>query len=196
MAYIFLGLGNPGEEYKNTRHNTGRIILELFAKEFGFSEFVFDKKINALRSEGKIGKEKVLMLFPETFMNNSGKTVKALDLSVKQAEKLLVVYDDLDLPFLNTKLSYNKSSGGHRGLESIIKAIKTEKFYRLRFGISPITPSGKMKKPKGEEAVGKLIMKPFSSDELKEIKKISKKTNVGLELFIKEGYEKSASYLN
>jgi PTH1 family peptidyl-tRNA hydrolase len=112
MAYIFLGLGNPGEDYKNTRHNTGRIVLEFFAKEFGFSEFVFDKKINALKSEGKIGKEKVFLVFPETFMNNSGKTVKALGLSVKQVEKLLVVYDDLDLPFLKTKLSYNKSSGG------------------------------------------------------------------------------------
>jgi hypothetical protein len=110
MAYIFLGLGNPGEDYKNTRHNTGRIVLEFFAKEFGFSEFVFDKKINALKSEGKIGKEKVFLVFPETFMNNSGKTVKALGLSVKQVEKLLVVYDDLDLPFLKTKLSYTTKS--------------------------------------------------------------------------------------
>lgn len=193
---IFLGLGNPGEEYKFTRHNMGRIILEFWRKELKFPEFVFDKKINALKSEGKIGKEKVILICPETFMNNSGKTVKELKISSKNLEKLVVIYDDLDLPFLKTKFSFDKSSGGHNGLASIIKALKSTKFNRLRVGISPKSLTGKIKKPASKEAVGKLIMKDFNEDDMKDIKKLSKKISEAFNIFLKDGYEKTASFIN
>lgn len=196
MNYIFIGLGNPGKEYELTRHNTGRIMLDFFRKEIGFDDFEIDKKLNALRSEGKLGKNKLILISPETFMNHSGKSVKALELKVKEIEKVCVLYDDLDLPFGKVKLSFNKSSGGHKGLESVIKALKSEKFYRIRVGISPQTPSGKIKKPKGEEAVYKLIMKNYSEDEMKELKKLSKNINEALKILIEDGYEKSASFLN
>ena len=142
MSYIIVGLGNPGEEYKNTRHNTGRIILEQIRKKNDCNEWEKDKKTNSLVSKGSIGKEKVLLVEPEGFMNKSGSSLKTLITSVKKANSLIVIYDDLDLPIGTMKISFNKSSGGHRGVESIIKAIKTQEFIRFRIGISPATASG------------------------------------------------------
>ena len=213
MSYVFVGLGNPGEEYKETRHNTGRMLLESFGKSVG-AQWKEDKKLNSLVSKAKIGKTPVTLLLPNTFMNNSGKAVKSLVTSQKAGEKTVVIYDDLDLPFGTVKISFNKSSGGHKGLESIIKALKTEKFVRIRVGISPVTSSGKIKKPKGvrsrgatsqdlvrlfqskanekgdkvyssgtEDAVIKLIMGKWKESELPTLKKLSKKINSALETF-------------
>lgn len=195
MAYIFVGLGNPGEEYKETRHNTGRMLVEWFGKSLD-AEWKTDKKLNATVAKVKVGKTPVTLVLPETFMNNSGKSVKPLITSVKSAEKLMVIYDDLDLPFGTNKISFNKSSGGHRGLESIIKYIKTEKFARVRVGISPTTPSGKIKKPKGEDAVTKVILGKFKDEEIKELKKLSKSVNEALEVFVSEGLEKAMTGFN
>ncbi len=195
MAYIFVGLGNPGDEYKETRHNTGRMLVEWFGKSLD-AEWKLDKKLNATVAKVKVGKTPVTLVLPETFMNNSGKSVKPLVASVKSAEKLLVIYDDFDLPFGTNKISFNKSSGGHRGLESIIKSIKTEKFARVRVGISPTTPSGKIKKPKGEDAVTKIILGKFKDEEIKELKKLSKRVNESLEVFVSEGLEKAMTGFN
>ena len=193
--YIFVGLGNPGEEYENTRHNTGRILLTMFAKALG-GEWKQDKKLNAQVAKVKVGKATVTLVLPDTFMNNSGKSVKNLVTSIKGAEKLMVIYDDLDLPFGSSKISFNKSSGGHRGLESIIKSIKTEKFARIRVGISPTTSTGKIRKPQGEEAVTKVILGKFKSEELLELKKLSKKVNTALETFVSGGIEKAMTGFN
>jgi PTH1 family peptidyl-tRNA hydrolase len=188
MSYIFVGLGNPGEEYTETRHNTGRLILSWFGKSLG-AEWKVDKKLNADVAKVKVGKTPVTIILPNTFMNNSGKSVKSLITSIKSAEKLMVVYDDLDMPFGASKISFNKSSGGHRGLESIIKSIKTEKFARVRIGISPHTATGKIKKPSGEDAVTKVILGKFKPEELAELKKLGKKVASALEVFISEGLE-------
>jgi PTH1 family peptidyl-tRNA hydrolase len=188
MAHIIVGLGNPGEEYAQTRHNTGRMLVEWFGKILD-AEWKEDKKLNATVAKVKVGKNSVTLVLPETFMNKSGNSVKPLVTSIKAAEKLLVIYDDLDLPFGKSKISFNKSSGGHKGLESIIKSIKTEKFARIRVGISPATPSGKMKKPSGEEAVTKVILGKFKEDEIKDLKKLSKSVNEALTSFVNDGLE-------
>ena len=195
MNYLFVGLGNPGEEYKETRHNIGRMLLEWFGKSVN-AEWKTDKKLNGQIAQVKIGNTKTVFVLPETFMNNSGKSVKQLVASSKQAEKMLVIYDDLDLPFGTAKISFNKSSGGHKGLESIIKAIKTEKFARIRIGISPTTASGKIRKPSGEEAVTKVILGKFKKEELLELKKLSKKVNQALETFVTSGLEKAMTEFN
>lgn len=186
MSYIFVGLGNPGEEYEKTRHNTGRLVLDYFGKEFD-AEWKYDKKLNAQIFKTKIGKSSVTLVLPDTFMNNSGKAVKSLVSSVKAAEKLVIIYDDLDLPFGKSKISFNKSSGGHRGLESIIKNIKTEKFVRIRVGIAPTNGTGKIRKPQGEENVKKYILGQFKPEELAELKKISKRVSEALKTFITDG---------
>ena len=158
MQYLIVGLGNPGEEYELTRHNTGRIVLSALHKKENLSPFKLDKKLKALVSEGKIGKDKIDVIFPETFMNKSGASVASLIKNKKQAERLIVVHDDLDLPLGTMKISFNRGSGGHKGIESIIKAIKTEAFVRVRIGVSPKTSKGKAKKPKGEEKIVNFII--------------------------------------
>lgn len=196
MKFIFLGLGNPGEEYSETKHNTGAIVVKELARLFDFPDFNFDKNLNSDVSSGNVGKNSIAFIIPKTFMNKSGDVLKKLKLEKKDSEKVVVIYDDLDLPFLKTKFSFNKSSGGHKGLESIIKALKTESFYRVRVGISKILKSGNIKKPKGEEEVIKFIMKSFTEDEVKEIKKLSKKIKEAISVFIENGYEKTATFLN
>ena len=203
MTYIIAGLGNPGAEYENTRHNTGRIILNMIAKEYSKEEFVFNKKINALSVEGKVGKEKVLFVEPETFMNLSGKslapivkTKKNAKLKLTTADDLLVIYDDFQLPIGRMKISYNKSSGGHNGLESVIKSIKTEAFPRLRIGTAVAKKSGDAKVLHGDETIEKFILGKFKEDEMKELKKMAKKAVEVVELWIKEGRERATNLAN
>jgi len=200
MSYILIGLGNPGEEYQETRHNTGRIILDAFlkkaVKDYGFSELAGDKKTLSLKSAGKIGKEAVLCLEPETMMNNSGKSVKDLVTSPKKAENLVVIYDDLDLPIGTFKISFNRGSGGHRGVESIIKHIKTKAFVRFRIGTCPETPGGKLKKPQGEDKVIDFILGKFKPAELDELKKVAKKTTDALVCLVEEGRDIAMNRFN
>lgn len=192
MAYIIAGLGNPGQEYEDTRHNIGRIVLmSVFDVDFSF-----DKKINALASEVKIGKEKIKLVSPETFMNNSGKAIAHLVKSVKAAEKLVVIYDDFNLPLGKIRISFNRSSGGHNGLQSIIKAVKTEAFLRIRIGVAPENSKGTAKVPHGDDKIEKFILGKLKDDEVKTIKKISKRVSDAIDVLIKEGKDKAMSVYN
>jgi PTH1 family peptidyl-tRNA hydrolase len=195
ITYTIVGLGNPGEEYVETRHNMGRMVLDAFVKKNKWTDWKEDKKLKALVSAGKIGKNKAVLLKPETFMNKSGESVKSLIKSKKTAEALVVIHDDLDLPLGKIKISFAKSSGGHKGVESIMRAIKTEAFIRIRLGISGETAGGKIKKPQGEEKVIDTILGEFKKNELDDLKNIIKKAVTGLELVITDGWEKGASLL-
>ncbi len=196
MSYTIAGLGNPGEEYKNTRHNAGRIVLEHLRKSRDFSDWKEERKWKALISAGKIGKSKVVLLEPDNFMNNSGKSIAPIVTSTKKAEKLVVVYDDIDLPLGVIKISYNRGSGGHRGVESIIKSVKTKAFVRLRVGVAQTTPTGKIKKPRGEQKVLDFLMGEFKPKELDVLKKVSKNIADALETIILEGKEKAMNMYN
>lgn len=203
MAYIIIGLGNPGEEYAETRHNAGRIVLDILRKEFEGDDFVFDKKLNAQVAEVKVGKEKVKLVAPDTFMNNSGKSVgpivktkKNAKLKLTTADDLMVIYDDFQLPIGRMKISYNKSSGGHNGLESVIKHVKTEAFPRLRIGTAPATAKGAAKIPHGDKVIEKFILGPFKDDEMKELKKIGKKAVEVVGIWTKEGRERATNVAN
>ena len=196
MNYIIVGLGNPGEEYELTRHNTGRIVLSALYKKENLSSFKLDKKLKALVSEGKIGKDKIEVIFPETFMNKSGTSVAPLIKNKKQAERLIVVHDDLDLPLGTMKISFNRGSGGHKGIESIIKAIKTEAFVRVRIGVSPKTTKGKAKKPKGEEKIVNFIIGKFSKLEQETLKKVSKQVAEAIATLVKDGRERAMGEFN
>ncbi len=173
---LIVGLGNPGKEYEHTRHNAGRIIVEIL-----------EKKIEDL---------KIKYITPDTFMNNSGKAVKPFIKTKKDLEQLIVVYDDIDLPLGKIKISFDKSSGGHNGLESIIKHVKSREFTRIRIGIAPTTPGGKTRKPKGEQAVMKFLLGEFKKPELEQIKKLSKKIVEAVEMFYSEGLGKTMSLYN
>lgn len=203
MAYIIVGLGNPGDEYRDTRHNTGRMMVQMFAKHLGVETdgFSLDKKINALTAKAKVKKTPVMLILPETFMNKSGKSVGALvttagKANLKKAAQLVVVYDDFNLPLGRIKISFNRSSGGHNGLESIIKAANTEAFLRIRIGVAPENAKGNAKVPSGDAVIEKFILSPFKPSEVTELKKVSTRVNEAIEMLINEGRDKAMSLYN
>lgn len=193
---LIVGLGNPGEEYEKTRHNAGRIVLEYIAKANDFSDWKVDMKTKSLRAKGEIEKEKFDFMLPETFMNNSGNAVMGIIDDKKKLKNLVVVYDDLDIPVGNLKISFNRSSGGHNGLQSIIKKVKSEEFVRIRIGVSPHTPTGKLKKPSGEDKILKFLLGEFKEDELKILKKQSKLISEILTTISDGGHPKAMSLYN
>lgn len=173
---LVVGLGNKGSEYENTRHNTGRIVVSLIEK--------------------KLADSKIKFLVPDTFMNTSGKAVAPFIKSKKDLKDLVVIYDDIDLPQGSMKISFNRSSGGHNGLGSVIKSLKSEEFLRIRIGISPVAPSGKTKKPKGEKAVLNFLLGEFKKSELEALKKLSKRVAEAVETIFSESREKAMSIYN
>jgi peptidyl-tRNA hydrolase, PTH1 family len=196
MALVIVGLGNPGKEYEKTRHNAGRLAVERIAKDNDFDEFVFNKKANALVAEGKIGKEKVTLVLPETMMNASGKAVMQFVKSVKAAKDLLVIQDDLDLPLGSTKMVFARGSGGHKGIESIMRAIKTENFARIRIGISGQGKKNQAKKVHGDDKVIKHVIGKFKPGEEATLKKVLKKSAEAARLFAEEGIEVATQFAN
>lgn len=170
MKYFLVGLGNPGDEYENTRHNAGRRAV-LHIKE-QFDKLGVSKKLN--------------FVTPDTMMNNSGKAVAPLVKSKKDLARLVVFYDDVDLPIGSFKISFNRGSGGHKGLESVTRAVKSKEFYRIRIGICPATPGGKLKKPDQKKLID-FILGDFKPNEEKELKKVLKKITEAMELFVQEG---------
>jgi len=209
MFYI-IGLGNPGEEYENGRHNAGRMAVLKLHKDLSLEEFKFNltsqklrgasKKALALVSKGRVGKEQIVLILPETFMNKSGDAVsyfiKAKSGKNKSQENLVVVHDDIDLPLGTLKISYNKGTGGHRGLDSVVKAVKTKEFTRIRIGTSPTTSKGKIKKPQGEEAVIDFILNKFKPAELEILKKIFKKSSEAIQTLVISGCDRAMNMFN
>ncbi len=179
---LVVGLGNPGKEYENTRHNTGRIMAGLVEKKLA-------------------DKLKIKFVRPDTFMNNSGPAVAKALAGKKTLKDLIVIYDDIDLPLGKIKISFNRSSGGHNGLGSIIKALKSEEFLRIRIGISGAKKSAQgelavARKPKGEKAVIDFILGEFRKSEFETIKKLSQKVAEAVETIFTEGKEKAMSLYN
>lgn len=184
---LIVGLGNPGEKFQNTRHNIGREIAVALVKNFELPEFRYEKRWNSQVSEGKIGKEKIVVLLPDTFMNKSGNAVAPAARFYKtKAKDIYVTHDDADIALGRAKLSFGKHSAGHKGVESAIRALKTRDFWRFRIGIA-----GRRDIP-----AEKLVLKKFTPDELKLAKKIIKKTLEAVEVVATEGPEKAMNDYN
>jgi len=163
---LVVGLGNPGERYRNNRHNTGFIIINELALKWGLT-WEFNKKFNAEIATA----QSTILLKPQTYMNDSGEAVsKALNYFGVQPADLLVIHDDVDLEALQFKTSCNSSSAGHHGVQNIIDKIGTQDFTRLRVGIG---------RPKVEVDgttritfdVEKYVLQDFPSDQLELVKK-------------------------
>jgi PTH1 family peptidyl-tRNA hydrolase len=192
MAFVIIGLGNPGKEYEKTRHNAGRMALELFAKQEGFDEFKLRKSANASVAEGLVDGEKVQLVIPEVYMNHSGKAAPSFVKSVKAAKKLIVVRDDLDMPLGTVKMTmYGRGSGGHKGVESIMRALKTKEFSQIKIGISGATAKGKLRKPSGEEKVVSHVIGKFKPAEEPVLKESLKRAAGAMRFFITDGIEKA-----
>jgi PTH1 family peptidyl-tRNA hydrolase len=164
---LLVGLGNPGLKFKNTRHNIGFVMLDAFQKENNFPKFRLDKKTKAQITQGIINGKEVLLAKPQTYMNNSGAAVKTLLEKWRlKTEDLIVVHDDFDLPFGKVKMVENSSAAGHHGVESIIKALGTKNFKRIKIGIRPlVAPEIKLK---AED----FVLKKFTKAEKKQLNSI------------------------
>jgi PTH1 family peptidyl-tRNA hydrolase len=186
---VIIGLGNPGKKFQKTRHNVGFRVVEGFQKENKFSEFKSSKKFKALISKGKFERKKIVLGKPQTFMNESGKSVKSLITYYKlQTTNLWVIHDDIDIPLGKIRISKGRGAGGHKGVESVIEGIGTKNFIRFRIGTKP-----KPGKPKNIE---KFVLQKFNKEEEKIIKKVIKKTVGAIEFSLKERVEKAMSKYN
>ena len=133
---LIVGLGNPGEKYKNTRHNIGFLFLDKLQTTLSLPSFTLNKKFEAEVSQGEIENEKILLAKPQTFMNLSGTAVqKILTFYKITPDDLLVLHDDKDIVCGKFKLAINSSSAGHNGVQNIIDTLGTKEFKRLRIGI-------------------------------------------------------------
>lgn len=132
---LIIGLGNPGQRYKDTRHNVGFMFVDEVAKELKV-DFSLNKQLKSLITITKINNENIILIKPQTFMNLSGEAVLSVMNYYKiDVQDVLVVYDDLDLPTGRVRIRKNGSSGGHKGMSNIIDLVKTTEIKRLRIGI-------------------------------------------------------------
>ncbi len=155
MIKLVIGLGNPGERYAETRHNIGFMVVDHIVKSFRNVKEGEECFSHTFRI--RIWGRHVIFAKPQTFMNNSGVAVlNFMEEYDIQPEEMLVIYDDLDLPFGITRIKPSGGSGGHKGVESIIKEIKTEKFPRLKVGIG---------RPKEKGDVINYVLSPFTEEE-------------------------------
>lgn len=174
---LLVGLGNPGEEYEGTRHCVGFVVVDEIAKKEG-SKFSFEKRFNAEVAKSRFGDRPVILVKPHTFVNKSGEAVRKLKAFYKiKPEDIIVIHDDLDIEFGNFKVSFAKHSAGHRGVQSVIDGLKTNKFWRLRIGTAnrKLTTARHQRTLKAKkEAVGDFVLSRFTPAEQIELKKVIK----------------------
>jgi peptidyl-tRNA hydrolase, PTH1 family len=166
--YYIVGLGNPGSEYAHTRHNIGWLVVDAFLEKNNLPAAITERHVSGRVTQGEVNGVSVSILYPDTFMNHSGTAVRKLVPKGAEAT-LVVVYDDVDIPLGEVKVSFGRGSGGHNGVESIIKSLGTKDFIRVRAGIAKtgIWPwdKGEIKRPKGGGALERHVLGKFSSRE-------------------------------
>jgi PTH1 family peptidyl-tRNA hydrolase len=185
---FIVGLGNPGVEYERTRHNLGFMLIDLLAREAGAQ--VKRKDCRALVGRAELEGTRALLVKPQTYMNLSGESVACL--LAKQepkstAQDLIVISDDLALPFGAIRLRPRGSAGGHNGLKSIIAATKTDEFIRLRIGIQPEHPIGDTKN---------FVLDEFSRSERTQLDKILERSAEALRAVLRDGIDKAMAQHN
>lgn len=183
---LIVGLGNPGRNYENSRHNAGFAVLERL-NDLQNEEWGNEAKANALISRFEMGTEEVILALPQSYMNLSGEVVVELLRWFKLTKNdLIVVHDELDLPFGKVQIKKDIGPAGHNGIKSIIERIG-EDFVRVRIGI-------------GVENISmpseKFVLEKFSDTEIKEFENVEKEVIKKIELLIKHGYEEYISKFN
>lgn len=184
--YWIVGLGNPGEEYAETRHNLGFMLVDKLAAKSDIS--VKRRECQALIGAGTIAAERVNLIKPQTFMNLSGEAVSCLNAKYESdAKSLIVISDDLALPFGAIRLRQRGSAGGHNGLKSIIASLRTNEFMRLRIGIQPEHPLSDAKK---------FVLSEFSREEKRALDEILERGAQAVRAVIGDGIAKAMSLFN
>jgi len=189
---LIVGLGNPGKSYSRNRHNVGFQCLNYFARLH--SIHFYHRQCHARAGVGKISGEKLLLARPGTFMNLSGKSVACLlNKHHISLGDLLVIYDDLDLPLGKIRLRQSGSSGGHKGMGSIISALSSEAFPRIRVGIGRPQMEGQSL---SEDATVNYVLSDFSRQEEAIIKPVIARAAEAIDCFLTDGIEAAMSKFN
>lgn len=181
---ILLGIGNPGRDYESTRHNIGYLLINELLNKYHIP--LKPAKGDYLEANIEIERERVKIVKSLVFMNNSGVVAKQLSaLPDFLLKKFIVVLDDFALPLGRIRIRKGGSSGGHRGLKSIIYALGSARFPRLRIGIGPV-----------EDDAVDFVLSGFTAEEIDTVTESIKRAIVTVEIFVKEGIEKAMNYAN
>ncbi len=194
---LIVGLGNPGEKYQNTRHNIGFLALDALLEKFEPLDKTFWEGKKDLKSNIKYLRATDLMLTkPSTFMNESGTAIsKVLNYYKIDPQNMIVIHDDSDLPFGKIRVRFGGASGGHRGVQSIIDTLNTDKFLRIRLGIGSPTKV-QSSKFKVQSSLDRYVLAPFSAKERNDIRHMIKETVRTVQLILKHGLESYMSKYN
>lgn len=184
--WLIVGLGNPGAEYERTRHNLGFMLVDLLAREFQTQ--IKRDECRSLVGRAEIENRKTELVKPQTFMNLSGEAVSCLlQKPDRSLERLIVISDDLALPFGKIRLRPGGSHGGHNGLRSMIDCLRTNDFIRLRIGIMPEHPVSNTKN---------FVLENFSKSESAEVEKILETSADAIRVVIRDGIDKAMAEFN
>ena len=205
---LVVGLGNPGRKYVNTRHNIGRDILLEIINRGDFSDVQTDRYAHSLISDGYVTSARVLpreatdtagrliIALPETFMNRSGEAVRELMKKYSLThEEVVVVYDDIDLPFGRVKISKDRGDGGHNGVKSIVAQVGTKNFSRIRIGICPTNETGEKSKPH-KDVVSRYVLGHLSPKETEAFALVIERVEEALVCVSTKGVEEAMNTIN
>jgi PTH1 family peptidyl-tRNA hydrolase len=186
VEWLIVGLGNPGKEYRNNRHNVGFQVVDRLATSQGLD---FDIRRNrALLAQGHIEGIRVALVKPQTYMNRSGMAVGGVARFFKvPAERVLLIFDDLDLPLGSLRLRLSGGAGGHRGMTDVIAHLKTRDFPRIRVGIG---------RPPGQMPPEAYVLQDFRKDELPVMQQAYQRAIDAVGLALKDGFELAMNQFN
>ena len=183
---LIVGLGNPGSEYRDTRHNVGFSVVDLWSQDLGVR--LSNRRFRSRNIRTRFQEEKVMLLCPLTFMNQSGKSVRAcVDYYDLESRNILVVFDDIDLSVGRIKVVRNGGAGGHKGVLSIIHHLGSLQFPRIKIGIG---------RPRYGESVEDYVLAPFYRDQKEIMSRVLRVAVRGCELFVSEGIESAMNHIN
>ncbi|MBI2577317.1 MAG: aminoacyl-tRNA hydrolase [Candidatus Wildermuthbacteria bacterium] len=186
---LIAGLGNPGDEYRNTPHNAGFLALDLFSASHNLPPFSLSKKYNTAITKGILGEQKFILAKPLTFMNASGKSIASLASYYRATPgNIAIIHDDIDIQLGNIKISYGSGSAGQKGVQSIIDCLGAKDFTRIRVGIQP-----EKGKPNDVE---NFVLRPFSKKDRKLFEEGLNKAALAIETYLSQGLEKAMTKYN
>lgn len=194
MFYI-VGLGNPGEKYDHTRHNVGFMVVDSYCTERGLPSFISSRSHSGAISEGVLHGHEVTLLLPDTYMNNSGVAVQKL-VTKEEAKQLIVIYDDVDLPIGEFRISAGRGDGGHNGIKSIVSSLGTKDFIRLRVGVASRSFwTGKAQRP-AAAALSRHVLGHFSKREEKVLVDALPRMHAAIDAILENGAEAAMNSYN
>ena len=185
--YLIAGLGNPGLKYRNTRHNVGFKVINLWAKSLGIR--LSGRRFRSRNTRTTFQDKSVILLRPLTYMNQSGKSIRAcVDFFDLKAENILVIHDDIDLPLGKIRVVRNGGAGGHKGILSVVHHLGTREFPRLKIGVGRPRYDG--------ESIEDYVLRPFYGDEKEIIQEMIQLAIRACELFIAHGIDSAMNEIN